>query len=372
MNIGFDAKRAFLNRSGLGNYSRDTIRILYEQQPDNHYFLFTPDTRKNLFTLPGSDKLEIIKPERGVYRWFPSYWRSIHLSPSIRKHRIDIYHGLSNELPWDILRSGARSVVTIHDLIFIRFPMLYRRSDRSIYRVKFRRSVKNADLVIAISQQTKNDLLEFFSADEKKIRVIYQGCSPVFYQTHSEEEKTALAEKYSIPRHFLLAVGTVEERKNALGLARAIHAANIDYPLLFIGRHTHYARKVKEYIARNGLEQVYFIENIPFPELPIVYQMADLLIYPSLFEGFGIPVLEALVSGVPVITSRDGCFMEAGGPGTCYVDPLDENELGTQIRRLLSDELARKRMAEEGRIYAHQFSDRNIAKNIAEAYQSIL
>jgi len=372
MNIGYDAKRAFLNRSGLGHYSRDTIRVLMTHQPGNNYFLFTPRDNNDLFRLSPAKNITVVTPGTIVQRLIPSYWRSISLSSSINRHRIDIYHGLSNELPADIKNARARTVVTIHDLIFLRYPGYYNVIDRNIYLSKFRRSSEQADIIVAISHQTRLDLMEYLNISNDKIRVVYQGCNTRFYSGCSDEEKRAVAEKYGLPLHFLLTVGTVEERKNLLALVKAIHMRKIEYPLVVVGRPTSYAGRVKEYIARQGINRVFFLENIPFGDLPALYQMADIFIYPSVYEGFGIPILEALVSGVPVITNRTGCFREAGGTHSCYIDPSDPLELGDAIIRLLENEEERKRMIREGKKHAQLFSDESIAANMAAVYNYLM
>jgi glycosyltransferase involved in cell wall biosynthesis len=344
MRIGFDAKRAFFNRSGLGSYSRDTISILMEHFPAEEYFLYTPgDGHVREFQPAGI--FHIRKPGNFLTSAFHTLWRTL-LSRQIMKDRIDIYHGLSHELPAGTRRSKLKTVVTIHDLIFLRFPHFYSLFDRMIYLTKFRYSCKVADKVIAISEQTKKDLIHFLKVPEEKIEVVYQGCNPRFYARVSEEEKNRARAKYGLPVKYILCVATLESRKNQRVILQALHQGNIDIPLVLAGKEKDYALNLREYAAANQLKQVYFLGQVSGEDLPALYQGAELFIYPSLFEGFGIPILEALNSGVPVITSRDGCFPEAGGPGSVYVDMQKPEELAAAIKQILDDKSLQAHMPE--------------------------
>ncbi len=372
MNIGFDAKRAFFNRSGLGNYSRSIIQLLNKYYPDNKYFLYTPKI-SNKIDFIDSPNVKIRQPKGWIYRLVNAYWRSFKMPVDFQNDKLDLYHGLSNELPFGIKKSNVKSIVTIHDLIFMRYPKLYKKIDRWIYYKKFKTSCSNADTVVATSNQTKNDLIEFLNVDEKKIRVVYQGCSPIFYQNKSDEEKHKIREKYNLPSNFLLYVGTVEERKNALSIVKALHKGNIDVPLIIAGKQTPYIEKIKQYITQNNVaNDIRFLSYLPLEDLPALYQMADAFIFPSIFEGFGIPILEALNSGVPVITSTGSCFRETGGPQSLYVEPGDTESMIKAIKDVMTDRELRERMKQEGLAHARKFRDENIADNMFKVYKETL
>jgi glycosyltransferase involved in cell wall biosynthesis len=347
MKIGFDAKRAFFNISGLGNYSRNVLRALYTYFPENEYVLYTPSGKGSLFK--GAEGKFIIKEPSGfIYRNFPGYWRSFSLAGQVKRDKPDIFHGLSHELPYNINKSGIKTAVTVHDLIFLRFPHLYRYADRKIYQRKFRYACQIADLVIAVSKQTADDIKNFFGIDESRIKVIYQGCNPVFRKELNNAEKEGIRKKYGFPESYVLYVGTIEERKNLLSLIRAMDAGKLKLPLVVIGARTGYYKKVKKYIDQGKNREVYFLESIVNEDLPAIYQAAHVFVYPSVFEGFGIPVIEALYSKTPVITSKYGCFPEAGGPSSLYVDPVNVEELADAIKRVVEDSELRKKMASEG------------------------
>lgn len=372
MNIAFDAKRAFHNSRGLGNYSRDTIRLLGSFYPDNNYFLFNPKHKNSIeFAIP--ENSSAITPKTFLGTVFPSYWRSKGLCDELKSCQADIYHGLSQELPYGINKVGLKSVVTMHDAIFMRYPHLYSALYRAIFIQKNKYACRVADHIIAISEQTKRDIIHYFGADENKISVVYQGCNNIFRESISELTKNEIWIKYKLPTKFLLNVGAIEERKNAAIIVEALQSHNLDIPLVIVGKPTAYINEIQKLVAQYKLEeQVIFIHNAETLDLPAIYSLAEIFIYPSVFEGFGIPVLEALCVGVPVITSTGSCFEETGGLNSIYVNPLNASELGDAIVKVLSDKILKKTMIAEGLVFSEKFSDANIATRLNDLYQSIL
>ncbi|MBC7914786.1 MAG: glycosyltransferase family 4 protein, partial [Pyrinomonadaceae bacterium] len=319
MRIGFDGKRVVQNFTGLGNYSRFILTLLAKNYPENEYYVYTAKgNQQGLFL---SDQITLRKPARIL----PAVlWRSFSILSNLKKDRIALYHGLSNELPFGISSSKIPSVVTIHDLIFLRFPEFYPFIDRKIYQFKFRYACRNANRIIAVSEQTKKDIITYFKIPADKIDVVYQGCNAIFKARASEELKNKVREKYALPQQYLLQVGTIEQRKNLLLTVKSLKTVPKNVKLVVIGKETEYATEVKEYIAHHHLNnRILFLKNVPVDDLPAIYQQAAIFIYPSEFEGFGIPIIEALYSGVPVIAASGSCLEEAGGPNTYYVHPKD-------------------------------------------------
>lgn len=371
MRIGYDAKRAFFNQSGLGNYSRNLLNSLFARFPENKYLLYTPGINPVLFN-PPVNITDIKLPKTTFHKTFPSYRRSFALSHEIKEDQPDIYHGLSHELPFGIKKSGVKSVVTIHDLIFFRYPKLYKPVDRLIYKKKFGYACKHATCVVAVSKQTADDISDFLNVSPDKIEVIYQGYNSVFEKKINTEEKESLRKKYSLPLNFILYVGTIEERKNLLNLIQAVHTGKIHMPVVAIGRKTSYFEKIKNYIEKHHLKGIHFIDTVKNDELPGFYQMADVFVYPSFFEGFGIPILESVVSGTPVITSKGSCFAEAGGEGALYVDPKNTEELANAIQTVLTDNSKKWSLVQGGEEHAMKFTGEKIAENMMALYTKIL
>ena len=373
MRLGFDAKRAFSNETGLGNYSRDTIRILSSFFSQNKYFLYTPKKIKSprTFFIEEKENIFVRTPESLINKTLRSYWRSFSIVKDIFTNNIDIFHGLSNELPIGIEKTSIKSIVTIHDLIFIRYPSLFKSIDRRIYYNKSKSACLRANKIIAVSEQTKKDIIDYFKISEKKIEVVYQGCNKIFQKQLTIESKNYVNKKYFLPKSYLLYVGTIEERKNLLTLLKALREIP-DQKLVVIGNGKEYMIKCKKYISENNLEKrVIFISNLLLEEMAAIYQSAEIMIYPSIFEGFGIPILEALFSKTPVITSKGGCFSEAGGPHSMYVNPLNEKEIENAIIKISKSQLIKEKMINEGFSYAQKFTDKNIATNLIKVYKDL-
>ncbi|MEM1321704.1 MAG: glycosyltransferase family 1 protein [Bacteroidota bacterium] len=372
LRIGFDAKRLFYNLTGLGNYSRTLVRNLSAYHPDHHYYLYSPRLKRKpetTFFLNSPSFATREAPHR-----FHAFWRSYGLNQQLRRDQLQIFHGLSNELPRGLPR-GIKGVVTIHDLIFKHRPDWYPWIDRNIYDLKFRHSCQRADHIIAISACTKADIIRHYAIPPEKISVIYQSCHPKFMQTLSDRRRKAACAKYGLPLDYILYVGSVIERKNLLGLLQGLRALPKDLrlPLVVIGKGGDYLKKVKAYIAANGMQaSVFFPASFDGADLPALYQQARLLAYPSYYEGFGIPIIEALFSRTPVLTARAASLPEAGGPGAHYVDPASTEEMAEGLRRLISDDAYRAQLVEAGLAYVQRFDAERTAAAVIAVYESCM
>lgn len=370
MKIGFDAKRFFHNSTGLGNYSRDFIRILSTFFPDNHYILYNPKKSNRQFSNPNGIVVTEAIPDSLLFKKLSSLWRSTFINSQLKKDKIEIFHGLSGELPFGISNKIAK-VVTIHDLIFERYPELYSFFDRKIHFSKFSYAAKKADVIIAISEQTKSDILKYIpNIASQKIKVIYQGCNEAFKLEYSEERKNEIQKKFNLPTQFLLNVGTIEQRKNALQIVKAIE--NIDTTLVLIGRKTEYYKEIKKCAKEKNIkDKIKHLKNITTEELAIIYQLATIFVYPSIFEGFGIPIIEALYSKTLVITNKDGVFKEAGGENSIYIDVQSTEELTEKIDFLLKNPETRIDLENKGWQFVQKFNDETIANQIHSIYDEL-
>ncbi|CAL1519628.1 glycosyltransferase family 1 protein [Chitinophaga sp. MM2321] len=376
MKIGFDAKRAFQNDTGLGNYSRTLITSLVAGFPEHEYYLFAP-RKTDMFKMEDPAALPVVVPEKTLHRWLKSAWRSRYVVLDLQRYGIDLYHGLSHEIPFGIHHSGIKSVVTMHDLIFERYPRQYNPIDVLTYRRKARYACRYADKVVAISEQTRQDLITYYHTPADKIAVVYQSCDPAFAVTHSETDIAAMRAKYQLPPQYFLYVGSVIERKNLLGIVTAMHTLKgaVDVPLVVLGSGSDYKKKVKAYLEANGLsQQVIWLNErarLSHTELPLLYQGAVALLYPSLFEGFGIPILEALWSRTPVITSQGSCFGETAGNAALYVDPLNPATIAAAMQRVVSDAALVQDMQQKGWQHAQLFTPEKCAAAMMNVYNSL-
>ena len=361
MRIAFDAKRAYRNHRGLGNYSRDVIRLLTTYAPENEYLLFAQPTDR--YSFPHT---QTVAP-KGIWALLSSLWRSYGCVHDLEG--IDIYWGLSGELPFGIHRRSVKKVVTIHDAIFLRYPELYSAGYRRMFTRKVQYACDHADLIIAISEQTKRDIIEFFHADERKIRVVYQGCHNRFREPVSAERLAQVMTQYALPEKYVLTVGAIEPRKNLRNLIEAMSEAHIHLPLVAVGGKSAYAEQMAQLAAERGVT-LQMIHNLPFEDLPAVYKGAELFCYPSIFEGFGIPILESMCIGTPVLTSTGSCFSETGGEAALYADPNDPTEIGAQLSRILADTALQETMRTKGFAQAQKFTDEQVAANLVRAVLS--
>lgn len=375
MRIGFDAKRLYNNFTGLGNYSRTLVENLHHYFPEDEYYLYTPKVRQDIVTGPfleNPDYKTIC--HNGCFK---SLWRTSGIKKNLKQDHINIYHGLSHELPLNIARTGIPSVVTIHDLIYRTYPDMFTAIDRAIYDYKFRYSCRHADKIIAISESTKQDIIKYFNIPEDKIKVIYQAIQPIFYTMQPGDTARQTVKKYNIPDDYLLYVGAINSRKNLLGIVKALALLphDLQIPLVIIGNGREYKKEVLKYAASANLtNRLILINNLHDPkELQAFYQQARIFVYPAFYEGFGLPVTEALLSKVPVITSANSSLPEAGGPDCCYINPKQPTEIAGAITSLLSDNGKCLDMVEKGFSYAQtQFNVKQLTGQVHELYREIL
>lgn len=363
MKIAFDAKRFFHNTSGLGNYSRDLVRILATYFPENEYILLNKNKSERTKDILDFPNVNFVETSKG------NFSRQLKMGKDAENQGADIFHGLSGELPLKWNQKPIKKVVTIHDLIFVRYPEYYSFFDRKIHFWKFKKAADSADKIIAISEQTKHDIIDFLKVPESKIEVIYQGCHKAFKEDQTQEFIQKTKEKFNLPERFVLNVGTIEERKNLLNIAKALK--DTDIPLVVVGKKTKYFKKVENFVQQNKIK-AYFLEGVSMDELAAIYKLADIFIYPSFFEGFGIPVIEALFSKTVVITSNTSCLPEAGGPDSMYIDPKNPLDIQAKIRFLWQNESERKRRAERSFEFVQMFNDEPIANELMSLYKNIL
>lgn len=371
MKIGFDAKRAVNNMTGLGNYSRLVIESLARRFADDRMMLYAPAERENprLEPILAMPNVELHTPAVKGLMGHGALWRSWGIAAQLKADGIDIYHGLSNELPLNLRHAGIPSVLTVHDLIFRRLPQCYSIPDRHIYNLKYGASCRVADRIIAISQRTKDDIVELYGINPDKIDIVYQGCAEAFKHQTTRNQRLSVREKYHLPEKFVLQVGTIEMRKNLMLTAKALATLPADVHLVAVGRDRGYLHKVMEQARQLGVAgRIHVLDRVSFAELPAIYQQAAVVAYPSRYEGFGIPVLEGLESGRPVVAATGSCLEEAGGEAAFYVDPDSPRQMGQALAAALAgtpDIVSRIGL---GKRHAARFNNQEIAGKIAEVY----
>ena len=365
LNIGIDAKRIVRNGTGLGSYGRTLVNDL--AQYPLRLNLYAPDRGRDDLRTQIADRPNVafVYPPSKFSILYSglskSYWRSRGIVADLKRDGIQLYHGLSGELPLGISQSGIPSVVTIHDLIFLRHPEFYNPIDVKLYTWKFRRTLREATHIIAISERTKHDIIQYGQVPDEKISLIYQSCAQRFGAETDAAVLQQVAQHYQLPQRYILNVGSIETRKNVLQAVQALLYLPSDVSLVIIGRPTDYTHKVMAYAQRQNLQQrVRILHGVPDEHLPALYAMAEVFVYPSVYEGFGIPIIEAIRCGLPVVACSGSCLEEAGGPDNIYVSPGDVLGMANAGLSALSSDLKpqlkhhiRFRFAFKVVVYAH-------------------
>ncbi len=373
MKIGFDAKRALNNSTGLGNHARILLIAMMRDFPENDYLLFSPKAKDEFFHQLQGD-FKIILPETKLQQSFHSLWRSFGINTHLAGNKVDLYHGLSNEIPFEHRASDIGFVVTIHDLIFLKHTEQYPFVDRQIYKLKTKYAAKQADKIIAVSQETKHDLIEMYGVKEEKIVVIYPSVDAAF-QSEVRGPKSGVLQKYNLPSKYILNVGSFFPRKNQRTIVEAFDLVKhkIEEDLVLIGSNGTTRKEIETLIEKKNLSQrVKIISGVSNEDLPDVYRLASLFVFPSLYEGFGAPVVEALFSKVPVIATKGGAIEEAGGKHSLYVNPNSAEEIADAMIRVLTDEKLKERMIEIGLTHAQTMTDTVFAKKTMNVYREVL
>ena len=366
--VGFDAKRVVRNGTGLGAYGRNLVNDLAALYPHMQLLLYAPDEgREDLARqVKSAQNLCMVYPKGAKNALQKAAWRSRGVVKDLLRDGVNVFHGLSGELPKGVKAAGIDTVVTIHDLIFMRHPEFYHWWDALIYRWKFRQTLKEAHRIIAISECTKRDIVKFGHYPEDRISVIYQSCDTRFREPATPEKLREVSERYALPTRFVLNVGTIEARKNVLLAAKALKDVPKEVHLVVLGRPTPYINKVKSWVAHNGLSaRVHFLHNVPNEDLPAIYQQAEVFAYPSRYEGFGIPIIEAIQSGLPVVACTGSCLEEAGGPHNLYVAPNDHKGMAKAINARLKGQAGRDETISQSMAYVQRFENKNVAEQVA-------
>ncbi len=379
MIIGFDAKRIVRNGTGLGSYGRTLVNDLIRRgDTDMEYLLYAPDKGRDdlrqqiiegaQFRYPSFNSLQAkrLATITSILQSFNSpLWRTYGIVNDLRRDGIQLYHGLSGELPIGIRKSGIRSVVTIHDLIFLRHPEYYHWIDTKLYAWKFHQTIKEADRIIAISERTKQDIMEYGHISDERIRLVYQSYAPRFSTAVTPDQQQEVRQRYLLPERFILNVGTIERRKNLRLAVDALSLLPSDIHLVAVGRQTKYAQTLPQ------SNRLHLLSGVPDADLAVIYSLAEAFVYPSRYEGFGIPIIEAIAAGLPVVACTGSCLEEAGGPHCLYVDPDDVEGMAAALLSVLEGADGRDERIRLSQQYIERFRGTDVAGQVLAVYREL-
>ncbi len=360
MRIGYDAKRLFHNRRGLGNYSRSLVKALGKSYPEEEYFLYTPSAPQDEMSNDFRQMPFHIKTASGLFSW---YWRTRGILNDFVRDKIEIYHGLSHELPLGIHNSSVKSVVTVHDTIAFKYPQYFSFIDRNIYQTKLSYAVQSADIVHCISNSTAADVINQFKIDEEKIRVI-----PPILDEHFLLEDKPVKPK-ALPEKYYLYVGALGQRKNLMNLLSAWHHSGTDAHLVYIGsgEMSHQLKGLAEDYNENYRFHIY--SDVSYAELPAYYAHAEALVYISEYEGFGLPLMEAAAASCPVITSDVSSMPEVLGDTSIQVNPLNVDAIADAIKAF--EEMSAEEvndLKDRARNFIDRYRAEVVSKDVMEMY----
>jgi glycosyltransferase involved in cell wall biosynthesis len=394
MNICLDLSPVVHQKAGLASYARELTTQLIQMDAGISWSAFHYDRHPPVPLPAPLDALPRYGVPWGAYRWRLTTALRHFLGRSMDRFftGVDLFHATEHLLP---RFSSVRTVFTLHDLIFLFHPETHKPLNRWFLTLMMPRFLRAADAVIAVSECTKRDAIRFYGIPEEKITVIYEGVNPRF-RPASPEAIAAVRARYNLPEHFILYVGTIEPRKNLTALLEAFHhllatcslrpapcdlrpatcsllPATCDLRLVIVGKkgwlYEGFFRRLREL----GLEdRVIFTGYVPDEDLPAIYSAADLFVFPSLYEGFGLPVLEAMACGTPVVCSNTSSLPEVAGDAALLVDPTDVRALTGAMERALRDEGKWREMRERGLQQAARFSWDEAAAMSLKVYQDVL
>lgn len=374
LNVAIDGKRFFQNASGLGRYSRTLVQGLLAEQwrREIEITLFKP-RGKTRFQAPAHPRLVVAEADYHLPGHLGNgLWRFFRLPRLLQGRRYSLFHGPSHVLP---LSAGCPMVVTMFDLIFLRFPEYFRRWDRNYYRISFRSAARRADRIISFSKATKGDLINYFAIPEEKISVVYP-CLDDALAPLSAPALSAVRNRFRLPERYILYVGTIEPRKNILRTAQAFdllltrRQISSDTQFLIVGSQGWFYNDILQGIGKLKHKGQIRLAGPAFDsDLAGIYQLASATAYVSQFEGFGYPVLESLHLGTPVLTAATSSLPEAGGDGALYVNPQETDEIAEGLMHLLNDPQLRQELVIKGRRHAARFTAQRMAAETIQVYR---
>jgi glycosyltransferase involved in cell wall biosynthesis len=374
MKIAIDVRTVLPNRSGVGNYVLHLTENLIRVDPDSLYYFLT--FKKNIPLLGALDGRE--NPMLTVFSHenhpMGDFWEHFILPLRLKKRGIDIFHGPASLIPFR--KDHYKTVVTIHDLVAFLFSETIPLKYGAYMRYLLRHAVKKADKIISVSYHTREDLVRILNVPKEKIVVIHEAPSPIFRSYPPEEVRTVLENRYGIRKKYIYHLGNIEPRKNLINLLEAFtlvcRETGSDYQLVVSGQKGWLIRSLSRFLKTYPLQdQVLFTGYVPHQDLPYFMNGAELFVFPSLYEGFGLPVLEAMRCGTPVISSNLSSIPEIAGNAAVLVDPTDVQALAGEIVRLLRSREERERRSRLGLVQAARFSWAEVARKTLEVYRSV-
>lgn len=375
MRIGFDVRPFLRQATGVGIYYKNLLFSLASIDKNNQYYLFSSSYKDRFFQeeLPPFSHREF-RDARYPVKLINFLWQKMGWPPLDKffNTELDLTH---SPIPL-LLPTKGKKIVTVYDLFFMDFPAFVKGEARKNFAQRIENSLHRADGILVISQFVKDQIIERFSLNEDKIKVVYLGVDPNFSNKPSVTQAEIVKNKYGLPSKFILFVGAIEPRKNLVKLIDAlgfIQKKSYAIPLVIVGKKGLDYQNLVKNIEKSELQsKVLFLNYLPDEDLKILYHLASCLVFPSLFEGFGLPLVEAMASECPLVISRTSALPEIALDAALYFQPEDAEEMAGQIIKVMDDEDLRKNLIERGTRRVKDFSWTQTAENTLEFYRTVL
>jgi glycosyltransferase involved in cell wall biosynthesis len=366
MRIAINALAMKRQLHGVGSYVKNLVSALSRIDQENEYLVFA--SKENVCHLSGLGKNFHIElaPTNRILR-LP--WEQSILPIRLKKHGVDVYHGPTSVAPFV---KTCPQVVSIHDMTFHLVPGRHSLHKLVYFRTMIPAMIRQSDMLIAISECTKRDLLRFVTTDEGKIKVVHHGVETRFQPVREKSQLDRVREKYGLGRKFILYVGLIEPRKNLENLVDAYAASNLcgELDLVLAGNlGWDYARLMEKIQAPRLGGRIHLPGYIADSDLPALYSLAEIFVYPSVYEGFGLPVLEAMACGAPVVTSAVSSLPEVVGDAAILVSPQNSDDLAEALRAVWGNESLRRSLSERARLRSQLFTWEQTAANTLDVYR---
>lgn len=382
MRIGIDYTSAVFQGAGIGRLTRHIVDGLAQIDEQNEYALLVqgrglpsaPRSTSTRNAASGIGNLNFREVRTWITeRWWHRIWFRLRAPLAVEWAigPVDLFHSPDFTLP--PVRRGTRTVVTIHDLSFVRMPECFEPALLVYLMANVPRAVARADWILADSESTRQDLIELFDAPADRTTVIYPGIEARFCPIADAAALQHVREKYDLPEHFVLSLGTVQPRKNYVGLMKAFsQLPESDVSLAIAGGRGWLSDDIYGAVEALGLDaRVQFLGFVDDRDLPALYSAAALFALPSLYEGFGIPLLEAMACGTPVIAADNSSLPEVVGDAGILVGAHDTAALAQAMQQLLADTKARQKLAQRGLVRAQQFTWQRAAEQLLSTYRRV-
>lgn len=384
LRIGIDYTSAVRQQAGIGRYTRNLIRALAELDSDNQYILLVASggisrgrLRNGLAAWPENFRTRSVPISD---RWLNILWQRFRLPVPVQwvTGRLDLFHSPDFVLP-PVGRTPA--ILTVHDLSFLRVPHCFLPEFRQYLETAVARAVRRAQRILADSENTRQDLIELLAVEPEQVCVLYPGVEPCFRPVEDTSVLERVRVRYNLPHRFILGLGTLQPRKNFDGLIQAFaqllaargHEPEVaDVYLVIVGDRGWLYEEVLALPKRLGLqEKVHMAGFVNDTDLPALYTLAEILAFPSWYEGFGLPVLEAMACGTPVVAANNSSLPEVMGEAGLLVDAGDSQAWAEALARLLTDKNLQDRLVAAGRERARRFTWVESAQRLLAVYRSL-